>query len=135
MASNDDSPTLSHEELAALDLIIMRAIQRGAKPNDVLSFIDVIGDAFNDAAHFVADHVDDVAKAVEVAGHVAEVTAEVTEAVGLLAQRAPAPAVDAIKSVVTATAKSPSRLTLQQLMDVRRKAVEASRSSGGSSGG
>ena len=128
-------PALSHDELAALDFIIMRAIQRGAQPNEVLGFIDSIANAFTDAGHAVAnvaqqavqavtDHTDQILQAAEVAAHVAEVAAQVAEAIGAAAARVQGPAVDAMKQAISSTAKAPT-LTLQQLIEVRRSAVKA----------
>jgi hypothetical protein len=128
-------PALSHEELAALDFIIMRAIQRGAKPNEVLGFIDSIADIFTDAASAVADiatkavnaitdHTDDIVHGLEAAADVAEAATHIAEAIGAAAARAPGPAVEAMRQAITSTAKTPT-LTLQQLIAVRRAAVQA----------
>ena len=128
-------PALSHDELAALDFIIMRAVQRGAKPNEVLGFIDSIADIFTEAANAVADiatqafnavtdHTDDIVHGLESAVDVIEAATHIAEAIGAAAARVQGPAVEAMRQAITSTAKAPS-LTLQQLIDIRRNAVNA----------
>lgn len=135
MANGPQGPALSHEELAALDLIIMRAIQRGAKPNEALSFIDSIAQAFTDAGNAVADvaqqavqavtdHTDDIVHAAQVVGEVAEAATQIAEAIGAAAARVQGPHVEALKQAIRATGSAPS-LTLGQLIEVRRRAVQA----------
>ena len=130
MAQQPPGPALSHEELAALDFIIMRAIQRGAKPNEVLGFIDSIANAFTDA-HLWNDAVPvQILQYVEniptVVGPIptAVAAAQMADLVGAVAQYIKGPAADAMKHVMSAMAKAPS-LTLQQLIDLRRSAAQA----------
>jgi methyl-accepting chemotaxis protein len=149
MAYATKGPTLSHEELAALDLVIMTAVQRGAQPNEVLGFIGSIVHAVSDAAHSVTNAANQAAQAaqqatdaVQQAGQqAAQSVTDATQAAqqqaellanlaqefhifGAAATRVEGPAATAIKQVVGSMAKAPS-LTLQQLIDIRRNAVNA----------
>src|SRR5437016_543462 len=129
MAYSTKGPTLSHEELAALDLIIMRAVQRGAQPNEVLGFISSIVDSVTDAAHSVTNVIHQAANVAQQATHVAQQAEQVlsvaqhfADLFGAAATRVEGPAAAAIKQVAGSMAKAPS-LTLQQLIDIRRNAV------------
>jgi hypothetical protein len=135
MAKRPQTVTLSHEELAVLDLVIMRALQRGVSPTEPLAFIDSVVNAVTDAANsvtdaaqqavnFVTQHTDQIVQAADVATQVAEVAAEVAAAIGFDKAHVPFATVQAVKGTITATAKAPT-LTLEQLIAIRRAAVEA----------
>lgn len=121
MPTKPAGPTLSHEELAALDLMIMQAVQRGAQPNDVLQFIDQIATAIHEVTHTV---MNGVPVAIDI-GTLTEITGLIGG--GVLTP----PAVEALRRTAAATAKAPSRVTLAELIERRRKAVAASRKSRG----
>lgn len=124
MATSSNAPHLTHEELAALDLIILRGLRKDGDLMRPMSFIDAIVDGLNDAVTWVGDHAQEV---IETAAHVAEVTAhvaEIAEAIGASAARLERPAVDALKRVIKATGRTPE-VTLQQLIDLRRAAMAA----------
>ena len=112
---------LSHDELAALDLVILSALQQGKGLDEPMSFIDSIVHAVNDAVNYVAGHAQEV---VDVAAHVVEVTAEVAEAAGEAAALQDN-ALSAIKRVVSTTAQVPD-VTLAQLIEIRRRAISGS---------
>jgi hypothetical protein len=136
MASQSSGPALSHEELAAIDLIIMNAIQRGVKPNEPLSFIESIGTLVGDhqqiqvipggqvipvgiwtAVPIVVDHA------------ALEQMLNDMQGAGGAALGIKGPAVEAVKQTMAAMAKAPS-LTLQQLIELRRSAAAAQKSGG-----
>jgi hypothetical protein len=115
-------PALGHQQLAALDLIILNAMQRGAKPDEVLTFLDDIGNALVDAAGFAVP-VDDVGNDVQDALDAVAAVLEITE---LFGNRSPG-AAEALAKVARATLSAPPRVSLRQLIELRRKAVNAKR--------
>ncbi len=123
MPTPPKTPALSQHELAALDFMIMHAIRRGAKPTDVLTFIDNISNVV-----------------ISAASHVDHAVSQGTDAVTNTSQNAyhhvvdwvhgwwghnelPEDAMEAVKQGALTAASAPT-LTLQQLIDVRRRAVE-----------
>jgi hypothetical protein len=126
MVGKPEGPALTHEELAALDFVIMRAVQRGAKPNDALSFIESIAATFTDTIPNVTPVI--FAVPMPVADHVQllAVAQEIADATGGAAARLPGPHLDAVKQAIHAVGSAPS-LTLQQLIEIRRNAVQAQR--------
>ena len=147
MAPQPPGPALSHEELAAIDLIIMNAIQRGVKPNEPLSFIEAVTSLIGQTyPQIVLDGVPQIVNIPQIVdipqifdAHqdtfgligvgeaavdqdaIAQAIAHVT---GAAAQHIQGPAADAAKQAMVAMARVPS-LTLQQLIDIRRRAAQA----------
>jgi hypothetical protein len=129
MASQSSGPALSHEELAAIDLIIMNAIQRGAKPNEPLSFIESISSLIGHGIQNVIPGGQVTSAAwtmVPVAIDNAALTQmlDAVQGAGGAAQGIKGPAAEAVKRTMAAMAKAPS-LTLQQLIELRRSSVQA----------
>jgi hypothetical protein len=114
---------LGHAELAALDFVILNALQRGAKPEDRVVFLDAIGNALVQAIGMIpADDVgNDVEQTVDAAATVAEALAEI------FGSKLEPGAADALLSVGSATLSAPSAMSLKQLIDMRRKAVAGGR--------
>ncbi|HEX4861547.1 MAG TPA: hypothetical protein VFV07_09945 [Rhizomicrobium sp.] len=114
---------LGHAELAALDFVILNALQRGAKPDDKVVFLDAIGNALVQAVGMIpADDVgNDVEQTVDAATGVAEALAEI------FGSKLEPGAADALMSVGAATLNAPAKMSLKQLIDMRRKAVASGR--------
>lgn len=115
-------PNLTHEELAALDLVILSALQQGKGLDDTLSFIDVIGHALAHAIDWVANNP---VTAIETAAHVAQIVAQVTAAAGAAGSLGD-DEVAAISEVVSATVDT-RQVTLQELIEIRRRAAAGSK--------
>ena len=136
MAPQPPGPALSHEELAAIDLIIMNAIQRGVKPNEPLSFIESVGSLVGHHQQIqVIPGGEVIPVGIWTGVHVAIDDIALTQMLndmqgaGGAALGIKGPAVEAVKQTMAAMAKAPS-LTLQQLIELRRSAAAAQKSGG-----
>jgi hypothetical protein len=121
------SPGLSHEELAALDLFILRAVQKGVDPKQPMAFIEAIQAVTDHAAqqifaqacfavecsltHIVTQDIAQAAAALDAAGVAAAVGDE---------------GASKIRDLMLKTGEVPD-VTLRQLIDIRRKAVDRAR--------
>ena len=121
------SPGLSHEELAVLDLFILRAIQKGVDPNQPMSFIEAIQAVADHAAqniiaqacfavdcsltHIVTQDIAQAAAALDAAGVAAALGDEKAST---------------IRDLMLKTSEVPD-VTLRQLIDIRRQAVDSAR--------
>jgi len=154
MAKKPSGPVLTESELAALDMIILKAKEDGLEQNERAKFIHAVADVANKAVQAVAANpqaagvgavvglnaalvardlnaladagvgVDEIAAALA-APEVVEATPIVAVA-ALAAERGQKLSANALKAVVGQFAGAPS-VTLRDLIALRRRAVVASR--------
>jgi hypothetical protein len=137
MAKKPTSPTLTPSELAALDMIILKATEDGIKPDQKAKFIHAVANVADKAAHAVVN--DKVTAevgglAVATAVNTALTVAETPELALITILAAPAargrkPSAEMLRQIVQQVAGAPS-VTLRELIALRRSAVAASRKTG-----
>jgi hypothetical protein len=113
--SDNQKVSLTADELKALDLVISVAQSQGVSPDETLSFISSI-------AHALTSAVSSVTKVAHAVAPVVQAVVPVIQAVAPIVAAIAGGAAMAQQQPPQSTQFDPQNLTLQNLMELRRRA-------------